>query len=86
MDRDRSVWIHVEKCGLNDINHLIATSRVDSDLEMCDDDSKIASETVKNMYTSTKHHLTDTIMVNDLEMCDDGSKIVSETLNHMYKS
>ena len=55
MDRDRSVWIHVEKCGLNDINHLIATSRVDSDLEMCDDDSKIASETVKNMYISTKH-------------------------------
>ena len=61
MDRDRSVWVHVEKCGLNDIYHLIATSRVDSDLEMCDDDSKIASETVKkhvykHQASSNRYH------------------------------
>ena len=47
MNRNRSIGVHVEKCGLNNINHFVTTGRIDGNLKMGNYDAKIPSETEK---------------------------------------
>ena len=43
----RSIGVHVEQRSLHDVDHLIASSSVDCDLEMTDHDAEITTEAAK---------------------------------------